>query len=78
MQQPSKDLHTTTAMFAFLNSNVNRCFGFVFSLELGEVLKSNEERMQKQLDELEHLKQNATVVRDEIQKQVREYSTCQG
>lgn len=46
--------------------------------KLGEVLKSNEERMRKQLEELEDLKQNATVVRDDIQKDMKIYSNCQG
>ncbi|XP_023188119.1 laminin subunit beta-2-like [Xiphophorus maculatus] len=44
--------------------------------KLGELLKNNEERMKEQLVELEGLKQNATDVRDQIQKGVQKYSTC--
>lgn len=38
--------------------------------------KNNEQRMQKQRLELDELKENATVVRDEIREQVQKYSNC--
>lgn len=44
--------------------------------ELEKKFKSNEQRMQKQRMELDELKQNATVVRDEIREQVQKYSNC--
>lgn len=39
-------------------------------------MKNNEERMKKQREELEDLKQNATDVRDQIQAGVQKYSNC--
>uniref|UniRef100_A0A8C2ZAT6 Laminin, beta 2-like n=1 Tax=Cyclopterus lumpus TaxID=8103 RepID=A0A8C2ZAT6_CYCLU len=44
--------------------------------ELEKKFKSNEQRMQKQRLELDELKENATVVRDEIRDQVQKYSNC--
>lgn len=44
--------------------------------ELEKKFKSNEQRMQKQRMELDELKENATVVRDEIREQVQKYSNC--
>lgn len=52
------------------------CFVLFFCAELGELLKNNEERMKKQREELEDLKQNATDVRDQIQAGVQKYSNC--
>ncbi|PWA32873.1 hypothetical protein CCH79_00016425 [Gambusia affinis] len=46
--------------------------------KLGELLKNNEERMKKQREELEDLKQNATDVRDQIQAGVQKYSNLRG
>ncbi|XP_034394038.1 laminin subunit beta-2 [Cyclopterus lumpus] len=44
--------------------------------KLEKKFKSNEQRMQKQRLELDELKENATVVRDEIRDQVQKYSNC--
>ncbi|KAK9515757.1 hypothetical protein VZT92_026376 [Zoarces viviparus] len=44
--------------------------------KLEKKFKSNEQRMQKQRMELDELKENATVVRDEIRDQVQKYSNC--
>lgn len=44
--------------------------------ELEKKFKSNEQRMHKQRMELDELKENATVVRDEIREQVQKYSNC--
>ncbi|XP_037334341.2 laminin subunit beta-2 [Pungitius pungitius] len=44
--------------------------------KLEKKFKSNEERMEKQRMELDQLKDNATVVRDEIRAQVQKYSNC--
>ncbi|XP_068184392.1 laminin subunit beta-1 [Antennarius striatus] len=44
--------------------------------KLEKKFKSNEQRMQKQRVELDELKENATVVRDEIRDQVQKYSNC--
>ncbi|XP_056896731.1 laminin subunit beta-2 isoform X1 [Takifugu flavidus] len=43
---------------------------------LEKKLKNNEQQMQKQRLELDELKENVTVVRDEIREQVRKYSNC--
>lgn len=48
--------------------------GFFVGLE--KKLKNNEQQMQKQRLELDELKENVTVVRDEIREQVRKYSNC--
>ena len=45
--------------------------------EVQEALRRNEERMQKQREELDVLKHNATVVRDVIQQEMQKYSNCQ-
>ncbi|KAM7404247.1 hypothetical protein PAMP_011613 [Pampus punctatissimus] len=45
-------------------------------MELEKNFKRNEKRMQRQRTELEELKENATVVRDHIRKQVQKYSSC--
>lgn len=50
--------------------------GLVFA-ELERRFKSNEQRMQMQRMELDELKENATLVRDEIRDQVQKYSNCQ-
>lgn len=50
-------------------------FLFCF-VELEKKLKNNEQQMQKQRLELDELKENITVVRDEIREQVRKYSNC--
>ncbi|XP_071783632.2 laminin subunit beta-1 isoform X1 [Centroberyx gerrardi] len=44
--------------------------------KLEKKFKSNEQRMQKQRDELAELEKNATVVREEIREQVHKYSNC--
>ncbi|KAF6722452.1 Laminin subunit beta-4 [Oryzias melastigma] len=44
---------------------------------LSNTFKENEDRMQKQLEELEDLKQNATDVRDELRKKMQAFSVCQ-
>ncbi|XP_070766889.1 laminin subunit beta-1 [Enoplosus armatus] len=44
--------------------------------KLEKKFKSNEQRMQRQRMELDGLKENATVVRDEIREQVQKYSNC--
>ncbi|XP_034074333.1 laminin subunit beta-2 [Gymnodraco acuticeps] len=44
--------------------------------KLEKKFKSNEQRMQRQRTELDELKENATVVRDEIRVQVQKYSNC--
>ncbi|TNN38678.1 Laminin subunit beta-2 [Liparis tanakae] len=44
--------------------------------KLEKKFRSNEQRMQKQRLELDELKENATVVRDEIRDQVQKYSNC--
>lgn len=44
--------------------------------ELEKKFRSNERRMQRQRTELDELRENATVVRDEIRQQVQEYSNC--
>ncbi|XP_078110423.1 laminin subunit beta-1 [Sander vitreus] len=44
--------------------------------KLEKRFKSNEQRMQKQRMELDELKQNATLVRDDIREQVQKYSNC--
>ncbi|XP_011475073.1 laminin subunit beta-2 [Oryzias latipes] len=45
--------------------------------ELTNTFKDNEDRMQKQLVELEDLKQNATDVRDELRRKMQTFSSCQ-
>lgn len=50
--------------------------GPVFA-ELERKFKSNEQRMQMQRTELDELKENATVVRDEIREQMQKYSNCE-
>lgn len=47
-----------------------------FVAELEKRFKKNERQMQKQRTQLDELRENATVVRDEIRKQVHEYSSC--
>uniref|UniRef100_A0A8D2ZRP9 Laminin, beta 2-like n=1 Tax=Scophthalmus maximus TaxID=52904 RepID=A0A8D2ZRP9_SCOMX len=44
--------------------------------KLEKKFKTNERRMQRQRVELDELKENATVVRDEIREQVQKYSNC--
>lgn len=44
--------------------------------KLEKKFKNNEQRMQKQRMELDELKENATVVRDDIREQVQKYSNC--
>lgn len=44
--------------------------------KLEKKFRSNEQRMQKQRTELDELKGNATMVRDEIREQVQKYSNC--
>ncbi|XP_041860156.1 laminin subunit beta-1 [Melanotaenia boesemani] len=44
--------------------------------ELEKKFKNNEQRMQKLRDELDSLKQNATMVQNEIREQVQKYSNC--
>ncbi|XP_028308812.1 laminin subunit beta-2 isoform X2 [Gouania willdenowi] len=46
--------------------------------KLEKRFRTNEERMENQLLELDQLKENATSVRDEIREQVQKYSNCQG
>ena len=46
------------------------------SAELEKKLKNNKQRMERQGLELDELKENATVVRDEIRDQVHKYSNC--
>ncbi|XP_061592831.1 laminin subunit beta-2 [Cololabis saira] len=45
--------------------------------KLQQRFRSNEERMQRQREELDDLKRNVTVVRDAIREQVQKYSNCQ-
>lgn len=49
---------------------------WVFFAELERKFKTNEQQMQKQRMELNELKENVTVVRDEIREQVRKYGNC--
>lgn len=44
--------------------------------KLEKKFKINEQQMQKQRTELDELKENATLVRDEIREQVQKYSNC--
>ncbi|XP_041654584.1 laminin subunit beta-4-like [Cheilinus undulatus] len=44
--------------------------------KLEKKFRSNEQRMQRQRTELDQLKENATLVRDEIREQVQKYSNC--
>ncbi|KAG7235214.1 hypothetical protein INR49_030617, partial [Caranx melampygus] len=44
--------------------------------KLEKKFRSNERRMQRQRMELDELRENATVVRDEIREQVQKYSNC--
>ncbi|XP_040008988.1 laminin subunit beta-1 isoform X2 [Xiphias gladius] len=56
---------------------LNKATNGIKQLEkLEKKFKSNERRMQRQRMELDALKENATVVRDEIREQVQKYSNC--
>nr|XP_061780709.1 laminin subunit beta-2-like [Nerophis lumbriciformis]XP_061780717.1 laminin subunit beta-2-like [Nerophis lumbriciformis] len=44
--------------------------------KLEKKFKSNEQRLHKQRMELDQLKENATLVRDDIREQVQKYSSC--
>lgn len=48
----------------------------LFFAELERRFRSNEQQMQKQRVELDGLKENVTLVRDEIREQVQKYSNC--
>lgn len=45
--------------------------------KLEKRFKNNEKQMEKLRDELDNLRQNATVVRDKIREEVQKYSSCQ-
>lgn len=74
--------HIVVSVFDFSKTKPGRqnvshlLVGLVFA-ELEKRFKSNEQRMQMQRTELDKLKENATLVRDEIRDQVQKYSNCQ-
>ncbi|XP_060930658.1 laminin subunit beta-2 [Limanda limanda] len=56
---------------------LNKATSGIKQLErLEKKLKNNKQRMERQGVELDELKENATVVRDQIRDQVQKYSTC--
>lgn len=66
---PNSQLHFCLVLLELLLNEV------VFA-ELERRFRSNEQQMQKQRVELDGLKENVTLVRDEIREQVQKYSSC--